>query len=273
MFYAAYVGAVVWAAPLQRSAMREYSFDFRVPLSATMVPLGDVLVGAGVSKDLDISRTTTVAMVFQSLISSVASWSVASCSPLAPPGRARDAEQSEPGSDLVESDIASAYSSDPDECGDSARSTDGESEAPSDGEADDEGVRPPRAEDGTWVVNSNEYFTITNLSEYPASRICIKSRWCKPDLLGTKGMSKTLTIKKYDADEQRPERTYLLLRAWMLWRFQQGRFHEGAPFRLKWLCHETERLREDLLGLGVAAGGTGNVEADKLLHKWCPGLG
>ena len=60
-------------------------------------------------------------------------------------------------------------------------------------------------------------------------------------------------------------RTYLVLRAWMLWRFQQESFAEQARCRKTRLAHEIDCLRTGIISFGVLGGGSGHPDADGLI--------
>ena len=92
----------------------------------------------------------------------------------------------------------------------------------------------------------------------------IKQRWrCAPPAgMGDIGKSRTLRIKDFDIDGEDPRRTYLILRAWKLWRAQHGGFKGRLPARRSWYMVELERLRRDVKGMGIAVGGAGSADAD-----------
>ena len=80
--------------------------------------------------------------------------------------------------------------------------------------------------------------------------------------MGDIGKSRTLRIKDFDIDGEDPRRTYLILRAWKLWRAQHGGFKGRLPARRSWYMVELERLRRDVKGMGIAVGGAGSADAD-----------
>lgn len=156
--------------------------------------------------------------------------------------------------------------------------SDGEEPAPDsdpDGELEADIGFTGRAAKGAHTVFSNSYFLLTDNPNYPDCRMTVHRRWHDEmgisQALGGRGWSKTIGVKTLaDPPEGKPVRTYLALRAWMLWKFQEQGFSTKSKGRMNWLSKEVESLRRDIALLGVHGGGTGNVQADRLIRKWCP---
>ena len=82
-------------------------------------------------------------------------------------------------------------------------------------------------------------------------------------------MSRTLVTARYDDDHDGPPvRTYLALRAWMLWRATKDGWVAKKPTREKWLTVEAEQLQADVRSMNVLGGGTGSASADELIRTW-----
>ena len=122
---------------------------------------------------------------------------------------------------------------------------------------------------GTYVVFSNSYFTLRDDPAFPDVRINICPRWTKEGELGTKFMSKTILCSSYGEDKATPRViSYLVLRAWMLYRFQWFDFHMKRSVRRRWLAEETAKLRAHIEALAHPSGGTGCKCADRAIRKW-----
>ena len=95
--------------------------------------------------------------------------------------------------------------------------------------------------------------------------------WCTPEHLGTKRMSKAVTVAHFSEDRASPVRAQLALRAWMLMRVAEGgHFLKAHKSREMWCQAELASLRNDIVALHVQGGGTGNAHADGLIQRWCP---
>jgi hypothetical protein len=73
-----------------------------------------------------------------------------------------------------------------------------------------------------------------------------------------------------DTDLGHPVRTYLVLRAWALWRAKSCGFVARNHWRQRWYEQESSELRRDISQLGVAGGGTGQEVADGKIRNWAP---
>ena len=278
LFYAAFVGTEVWAAVLQCTGNRCFVWDLEILLSSTMFPLSDAFASVGVKAASRIVRFTVAIMQFLRLEGSRVFWHVASCEvpKLLPrkPGARIDEGASD--SDLEDSDVDSVYS-----VAESGVEQEDDGEEDEGGETGGDNAElgsagdaravesAERAPSGTWVVQGDEYFTVTNTPGYDDCKIRIKTKWCKPHLLGVKDMSKNFRFDEYDFDV---DLCYLMARTWMLWRFSADGFAKKTPFRQKWLAQETESVRKDLLARRAPAGGVGNANADAFVKEFCPAV-
>ena len=156
-----------------------------------------------------------------------------------------------------------------------------EAEAEADEAAEEEGLKSEgepeqelgslqRGGYGSHNVFCNGYFTLDNDPTTPHCRIKVLPRWAVNEHMGVTNLSKTLQVRRLDDCSEKPVRTYLVLRAWMLWRFQQGNFAEHAHCRKAWLAHEIDCLRKGIISLGVLGGGSGHPDADGLIKTWVP---
>ncbi len=136
--------------------------------------------------------------------------------------------------------------------------------------SDDEQGISARASPGTHVVERNGYWTIINDPKYPDIKVKVHNRWCTPDNCGVKAKSKTIVLWHFGEDSTCPTKCLLVLRSWVLMRLQQNNFMEKKSARRKWLACEAERLRKDILALGVTSGGTGHELADTMVRQWTP---
>ena len=97
-------------------------------------------------------------------------------------------------------------------------------------------------------------------------------RWATVDDMGTTQLSKTYKIARFDIDESTPTVTCILLRAWMLWRFQQHGFGDRDRFKRKWWAAEADALKLDIGRLGIGARSTGSAEADAFIKELIPAV-
>ena len=67
-------------------------------------------------------------------------------------------------------------------------------------------------------------------------------------------------------------RTYLVLRAWMLWRSTRDGWKDRKSCRAIWWMHEHDKLRSAISALSCLGGGSGNAAADAMIRQWCPGV-
>ena len=133
----------------------------------------------------------------------------------------------------------------------------------------------------THVVGGDEYFSYVNNRRYPNFRCYIAGCWLKAGLMGSAEMarrsstikqSKCLLILEYDQDEAHPVLSWLLLRAWAVWRMSQYRFCEGHPSRAIHRDSMLRSLTQDVHNFGVAGGSVGVAKADHLFRQWTPSV-
>ena len=144
----------------------------------------------------------------------------------------------------------------------------------------DELLSGPKAKMGTHTVFNNRYFTLsddktlesaTGERKYKDCKIRILPRWQKAGEMGPVPQCKNARFQDYGETPENPTRSYLVLRAWMIQRFQQDGFHLIHSCRAKFLAYETRSLRAAIEDLGVPGGGTGNDNADAKIRLWAPG--
>ena len=142
--------------------------------------------------------------------------------------------------------------------------------------SDDDGVAvsggPLHRADVSYVVLNNGYFTLSYDPKLPYCVMRIHPRWAVDvpnEGMGTKLKSKNGTLYHY-GDTDKPTQTMLVLRAWMLHRFQCHGFAAWTTGRQKWLARETQKLAHDIEALGCVGGGTGSPLADKRIRAWAP---
>ena len=154
-----------------------------------------------------------------------------------------------------------------------AAARDSGEEADDDDSGDEAVAGAAKVAAGSYVVENNGYFSFTNDPNYPDCKVRVLTRWtvsAEDGGLGTRLKSKSATIAHYDDDGEMPTRTMLVLRAWMLQRFQKGVFAEARLERRRWLEEQRAKLRMDICRLGVPGGGTGSVGADRQIRNWAP---
>ena len=124
---------------------------------------------------------------------------------------------------------------------------------------------------GAHVVESNGYLTLTNHAAFPDVKIAIMPRWRKACFLGTSNMSKTVVPSHFGDERINPVRSYMVLRAWMIWRATENKFSSERSSSRVVFAKEIEKLRASiLLASSAAAPTTGDDNADKLIRQWVP---
>jgi hypothetical protein len=81
-----------------------------------------------------------------------------------------------------------------------------------------EGGRLSRAKAGTFVVWANQYFYTSDQLPFDYVRVRMHPHWAKPEHLGHHAMSRALVPRHVGDARHDPIRTYMLLKAWALWR-------------------------------------------------------
>ena len=122
----------------------------------------------------------------------------------------------------------------------------------------------------------NGYFYIAdNTGKDESVKIYMFDCWSLPPPAGmgrSPQMSKTLTPRHYSETRESPIRSFLLLRAWMLWRFAQHGWAMAERGRHRQYDEDFAELLREIRKLGYADRLLGNAEANKLLQLWVPEL-
>ena len=101
-----------------------------------------------------------------------------------------------------------------------------------------------------------------------AKRLCIDTE------LGRKPeMSRTIKVTEFDGEDGPPLRSFFVLRAWMLWRARHHGWLEKNAARQEWHAREANKLKQDILRMGIVGGGTGSARADAEIRSlWLAAL-
>ena len=143
-------------------------------------------------------------------------------------------------------------------------------QAGADEEVEEEVVHD-RAPPGSYVVDRNGYFTFLNDSAYEYVRVRMLPRWRCAEEMGCKNASKAVTCAHFGENKLEPiVRSFLVLRAWMISRFQLEGFHERKRTRQIWLAQQIVELRNSIADLDAPGGGTGCAAADAKIKQWAP---
>ena len=104
--------------------------------------------------------------------------------------------------------------------------------------------------------------------------IVMHSKWSHepPGGMGREGRSRTLTPIHYDETRENPERSWLLLRAWMLWRVRLNRWMSEDRSRQGHVAEEALTLERKTKGIDARGNLLGNPKADALLKVWVPDI-
>lgn len=132
-----------------------------------------------------------------------------------------------------------------------------------------EAAGDPRAAAHTHTAWQNEYFVLTDNRNYGDVRMRVKDRWKGPAHLGRPCGSKTLVPGQFGDDRHEPDQVFLVLRAWMLYRWQgNGRRFLELPVRMRAWQRELDALRADI----GKRGGAGALRPVTLLkiREWAP---
>lgn len=120
--------------------------------------------------------------------------------------------------------------------------------------------RPP-----VW---SNRYFYILDNSGHPDVKIRMYDAWTTEEHMGHRDMSKTLTPSNYGESRENPARSFVLLRAWMLWRARRDGWAIARPGRSRQFDRDAADLERDIRALPGPL--TGDGAADARLREWVP---
>ena len=150
----------------------------------------------------------------------------------------------------------------------------GEGAATGDRTATGDGPAPGSHRRQRPPIYDNDYFYIADNTGNSDVKMYIHKEWIHPPPLGMgrePTMSKTLTPARYGETRENPERSYFLLRAWMVWR---ARLHGFAAFdaaRDRFFKDEALRLERDVRSFQPQTDGLlGNLEATSLFMEWVP---
>jgi len=123
-----------------------------------------------------------------------------------------------------------------------------------------------RADRGSLVAFSNMYFTCSHISQDSNSlvRMRVQPKWACEEYMGKEQQSKHVGVASYGSIE----RTYIVLRAWMLHRARN--FCEGTAARKAWFRTELLKLATEISTLAVPGGGTGSPAANAQILEWVP---
>lgn len=128
-----------------------------------------------------------------------------------------------------------------------------------------------RAAPGTFVKWENTYFTLTDQPEFPYVRIRMKPSFALPGRLGGTELSKSLMPQQVGDSRDSPIRTYIVLKAWALWRTSQGTWLSERRARQRQYEHDCAGLMQEIRNLGYGAAMLGHPHANDLLLTWLPG--
>ena len=137
---------------------------------------------------------------------------------------------------------------------------------------EDEKHRARNLENCVW---RSDYFYIRDTPGWDDVKALMFQTWATDKHMFRKDMSKRLKPHLLGEPRDNPVRTYLLLRAWMLWRARRDGWAGARPFRRREFDHQEARLKDDIKAYradlewrAVAAGGAGAaggaVKADLL---------
>ena len=102
----------------------------------------------------------------------------------------------------------------------------------------------------------NAYFTMGVFPTTADARMTINSKWAVPAHLGGEYKSKTVMLKTFEgelAPGAKPSLTYLVLRAWMVWRANKPAFLAACSARQRWHEEEKKALKDDIVAHGGLA--------------------
>ena len=122
----------------------------------------------------------------------------------------------------------------------------------------------------------NRYFFIADNTGHPDVKMNMHKYWSydPPGGMGLVGRSKTLTPAHYGESREDPVRSFLMLRAWMLWRVKQDGWVDWDRGRQRHFAEEAIVLERKIAALEPRPNGKllGNAKADALLKGWVPDI-
>ena len=101
---------------------------------------------------------------------------------------------------------------------------------------------------GTHVAWRNDYFVLIDNRNYQDCVLRIHDKWASDEYLGTQLKAKCLRPNRFQEPRAAPEVTYLVLKAWMLWRMEwrDCKFLKGCAARLETWLREARALRHQV---------------------------
>ena len=153
----------------------------------------------------------------------------------------------------VDSDLEMHPTTSGDDCGVATAVARTAAAAATDGSDDSEqwGPQDTRAAQHTHTAWQNDYFVLTDNRNFPDVRMRVKDRWKGVEHLGRSCGSKTLVPGHYGDDRAEPDQVILVLKAWMIYRWQQndGRFLQRSCRERAWQT-EVQNLMRDVARRG-----------------------
>ncbi len=124
----------------------------------------------------------------------------------------------------------------------------------------------PRRPPGTYSVCTNAYYTLTDNLNYPNCRLRFHDSWVHPGGLGRRCFSKTLVPEHHNDSRQNPVCTYIVLRAWALYRMSQSPvWLNEKTVRQMFVENEIKALREEVQAVRPLC-----LKAEARLQEWAP---
>ncbi len=134
-------------------------------------------------------------------------------------------------------------------------------------EEEQDHVHLPRRPLGTHTVCTNEYYTLTDNPNYPDCRLRFHDSWINQGGLGKRCSSKTLVPAHHNDDRRNPVCTYIVLRAWALFRMSQSpEWLKEKTVRQMFVESEIKALREELQAVKRPL----SQKAEARLQEWAP---
>ena len=123
-----------------------------------------------------------------------------------------------------------------------------------------------RAPAGTHIAWGNEYFKLVDNRNYPDCLMRVADRWLGAEHLGGHRRAKCVRPSRYGETRNAPEVTYLVLKAWMLWRMEWNgcQFLQGSRARLEAWLREARALRHQISRIGAALPAAARREIEEL---------
>ena len=119
---------------------------------------------------------------------------------------------------------------------------------------------------GTHVAWGNENYKLVDNRNYPDCLMRVADRWLGAEHLGGHRRAKCVRPSRYGETRNAPEVTYLVLKAWMLWRMEWNgcQFLQGSRARLEAWLREARALRHQISRIGAALPAAARREIEEL---------